>query len=159
MIPASWAVVSASPFGRSRSRRAVSGAIVTDAAATARRRESGFSPTSTIRTSPVSSTWESSVTNQTLASGERRDHVEVDQLPREPVPDVVLADVRPDRLRAGSPVVVGELERSVDRVRLADDVERVDDEAPLGELVVRPGVLGEHQDPVAPVDERRLLGD
>ena len=42
MIPASWAVASASPFGSSRRRRAVSGAIRTVAAATARRRESGF---------------------------------------------------------------------------------------------------------------------
>ena len=42
MIPASCAVVSASPFGRSRRRRAVSGAIRTTARATARRRCDGF---------------------------------------------------------------------------------------------------------------------
>ena len=40
MIPASCAVVRASPFGSSRSCRAVSGAMRTSAAATARRRES-----------------------------------------------------------------------------------------------------------------------
>ena len=42
MIPASCAVASASPFGSSRSRAAVSGAMRTVARATARRRESGF---------------------------------------------------------------------------------------------------------------------
>ena len=42
MIPATCAVASASPFGSSRRRRAVSGAIRTAARATARRRESGF---------------------------------------------------------------------------------------------------------------------
>ncbi len=42
MIPASFAVVSASPFGRSRSRREVSGAISTAPRATARRRTAGL---------------------------------------------------------------------------------------------------------------------
>ena len=58
MIPASWAVVSASPFGSSPRRATVSGAISTVARATARRRESGLSPTSTIRTAPSGSTCE-----------------------------------------------------------------------------------------------------
>src|SRR5439155_19773872 len=61
MIPASCAVVSASPFGRSWIRAAVSGATCTSARATARRRCAGFAPTSTIRTAPVSSTWERSL--------------------------------------------------------------------------------------------------
>ena len=62
MIPASWAVVSASPFGSSRSCRAVSGAMRTSAAATARRREAGLSPTSTMRTAPDGSTCERPLT-------------------------------------------------------------------------------------------------
>ena len=61
MIPASWAVASASPFGSSRSRCAVSGAIRTLPRATARRRDIGFPPTSTMRTDPDSSTCESSL--------------------------------------------------------------------------------------------------
>ena len=62
MIPASFAVVSASPLGRSRSRRAVSGAISTAPRATARRRTGGLAPTSTIFTVPeASSTCESSL--------------------------------------------------------------------------------------------------
>jgi hypothetical protein len=56
MIPASCAVVSASPFGSERSFAAVVGAIETVARATARRRETGFEPTSTIFTLPRSST-------------------------------------------------------------------------------------------------------
>ena len=50
MIPASCAVVSASPFGSSRRRCAVAGAMRTRPDATARRRDSGLPPTSTIRT-------------------------------------------------------------------------------------------------------------
>ena len=42
MIPASCAVASASPFGSSRSIRAVSAAMRTSARATARRREIGL---------------------------------------------------------------------------------------------------------------------
>src|SRR6266568_2707875 len=64
MIPAIWAVASASPLGRSRRRRAVSADIVTVARARARRRESGLSPTSTMRTCPDSSMCESSLTNE-----------------------------------------------------------------------------------------------
>src|SRR5580765_1158625 len=149
MMPASCAVASASPFGSSRSRRAVSGAIVTVAAATARRRENGLSPTSTIRTSPASSTCESSVTRGTLAPGDGRDRVEVGQLGREPALDVVLAHVRADRFDAGAAVRRGQLERGVDRLRLPDDVEWVDDEAPLGELIVGARVLGEQEHTVA----------
>src|SRR5262245_58941608 len=61
MTPANSAVVSASPFGRSRNRSAVPGAMRTTARAAARRRDCGFAPTSTMRTRPVpSSTCESS---------------------------------------------------------------------------------------------------
>jgi hypothetical protein len=56
MIPASCAVTSASPFGKSRSRSAVFGAMRTLERARARRLDSGFPPTSTIRTSPASPT-------------------------------------------------------------------------------------------------------
>ena len=52
-----------------------------------------------------------------------------------------------------------ELEREVDRAGLARDVERVDAEREVAELVVRAGVLGQHEHPVARVDERRLLRD
>ena len=72
MTPASSAVASASPFGRSRSRCAVSGAMRTRADATARRRDSGLAPTSTIRTRPPVSTWDSSsLTGRTLARAAR----------------------------------------------------------------------------------------
>ena len=72
MIPATCAVASASPFGSSRSRRAVSAAIRTSARATARRRETGFLPTSTMRTSPASSTCESSLTGPATSSQRAR---------------------------------------------------------------------------------------
>ncbi len=62
MIPASCAVTSASPFGRVRIVAAVMDAMCTRACATARRRDSGFPPTSTIFTSPLSPTWESPLT-------------------------------------------------------------------------------------------------
>src|SRR5690242_6311553 len=61
MIPASCAVVSASPFGKSCRRRNVADDICTRANATARRWDSGLLPTSTIRTEPDSSTWLSSL--------------------------------------------------------------------------------------------------
>ena len=60
MIPASCAVVSASPFGRSRAARRL-GRHAHPPRATARRRDSGLAPTSTICTAPDSSTWESSL--------------------------------------------------------------------------------------------------
>ena len=74
MIPASLAVVSASPFGRSRRRRDVSGAISTAPRATALRRIGGLWPTSTIWTLPdVSSTCDSSFTvSQADSTGGRR---------------------------------------------------------------------------------------
>src|SRR5438552_1057631 len=55
MIPASCAVASASPFGSSRSRAVVPGDIRTSARATARRRDKGLAPTSTMRTEPDAS--------------------------------------------------------------------------------------------------------
>src|SRR6188472_738895 len=67
-IPAIRATVSASPFGSVRSRAAVDASMATRPRATARRRETGLAPTSTIRTSPVaSSTWESSLTGGSSA--------------------------------------------------------------------------------------------
>ena len=66
-IAAIRATASASPFGKVRSRSAVAGAMPTRPRATARRRESGLPPTSTIRTSPVaSSTCESSLIEASL---------------------------------------------------------------------------------------------
>ena len=51
------------------------------------------------------------------------------------------------------------LRAPVDRLGLLLDVEGVDAERALAELLVGAGVLGEHQDAVAGVDGRRLLGD
>ena len=45
-------------------RRVVSGDIRTSACATARRRDNGFPPTSTMRTEPDSSTWLRSLTRE-----------------------------------------------------------------------------------------------
>src|SRR5829696_9116543 len=72
MIPATCAVAMASPFRSSRSCRAVSAAIVTVAAATARRRETGFEPTSTMWISPESSTCEKSAITRDSAGRARR---------------------------------------------------------------------------------------
>src|SRR5690349_7367304 len=139
MIPASCAVASASPFGSPRSCRAVSGDMRTVAAATARRRDSGLPPTSTMRTSPASSTCESSLTRRTLA-WYGRNPVEVGELGAQPRLDVVLADVRADRLGAPAPLVRGQLERRVNRLRLPDQVERAHAEHPLAQLLVGAGV-------------------
>src|SRR5512145_2204716 len=57
MTPAICAVSSASPFGSVSSVTAVSGAMRTVALATARRRDVGFPPTSTMWTFPWSPTW------------------------------------------------------------------------------------------------------
>src|SRR5581483_742954 len=159
MIPASCAVVSASPFGSSRSRRAVSGAMRTLARATARRRDCGLPPTSTIRTSPDASTCERSATSGTLARSRRRHPVEVGEDRLDPVPEVVLTHMRAEPIEAASPFSGRHLERLVDRLGLAGDVERIHRQRPLAELLVRARVLGQHQHPVALVDERRLLRD
>src|SRR5262245_45089519 len=94
MIPATWAVVSASPFGKSPSLATVSGAMRTTARATARRRTIGFPPTSTMWTLPVSSTCESSLTRRRL------DGVEIGEQPVEPDVDVVVPHLVADAVAA-----------------------------------------------------------
>src|SRR5918999_1615331 len=125
MIPATCAVVSASPFGSSRRRRAVSVAMRTVAVATARRRDSGLPPTSTMRTSPVSLTWLSSLTCPTLATCRRCDTVERLELQVDPGAQVVLADVRADRLDPGPALILAHLQRVMDRLGLTLEIERV----------------------------------
>src|SRR5438105_3064468 len=86
--PATFAVVSTSPFGNARSTSLVSvaGFIRTVATATASRTLTRFAPTSTMEMPPVSSRWENSRVMQFL----RRVHVEqlvallVDDLGDEP---------------------------------------------------------------------------
>src|SRR5437763_1566488 len=146
MIRTRCAVVSASPFGSSPSRRDVSAAIRTTACATARRRESGFAPTSTSRTSPDSPTCESSLTGGTLPWSRGRDAVQVREDRADPVLEVVLADVPPQALQALAPLRERQLERLVNRPGLAGHVERVHRQRPLAELLVRTRVLRQDQD-------------
>src|SRR5436190_4096466 len=141
MIPATWAVASASPFGRSRSRRAVSGAMRTSARATARRRETSLPPTSTIRTAPVSSTCESSLIARTLRNPRRR-AVELVELRRKPMRDVVFAHVGSNRLEARPPLLDRQFERFVKGLCLRRDVERIDHRGPVAELLGRTCVFG-----------------
>src|SRR4051794_21925914 len=159
MIPASCAVARASPFGSSASFEAVSGAIRTTARARARRRDTGLSPTSTMRTAPLSSTCERSLTSGTLSLRDARDAaVEVGELPLDPGRDVVLAHVSTDGLEALPPLRLRHRKCAAQRLRLVGDVERVHAHDPLAELLVRPGVLGQDHHAVALVHERRLLG-
>src|ERR671934_381096 len=94
-----------------------------------------------------------------LALDQSRAPVQVDELGRDPGAEVVLADVGANRLQPRVPLLRGELQRGVDRLRLARDVERVHRERPLAELLVHTRVLGEDEHAVALVHERRLLGD
>src|SRR4249919_594578 len=138
MMPASCAVTSASPFGSSRSRRAVSGAICTAARATARRCESGLPPTSTMRTSPASPRWLSSVIPGAmlvpLPPSRGRDAIQRCELDVEPLVHVVLADVSADRVQAALPFGAVHRECLVDRLRLSLYVEGIHGQRPLAEL-------------------------
>src|SRR6476620_3689122 len=135
MIPATCAVARASPFGSSRKRRAVSGAIRTVARATARRRESGLPPTSTMRTSPPSVTWLNSPMPWTILTTSRRGHpVELSQQGVRPPIQVVLAHVRADGVEPPTPLVGIHRQGILDRLGLAFDVERVDRQRPLTQL-------------------------
>src|SRR4051794_1537529 len=164
MIPASCAVVSASPFGRSCSRFAVSGAIRTAPRAVARRRESGFAPTLTICTAPVSSTCDSSLIESPprcrLATGARAPPsaayrslggLEVVQLRVDPCLDRMRADMLADRLDPAAALLGRQHQCLVDRLRLAVDVERIHGQRPLADLVVHARVLREHEHAVARV--------
>src|SRR5436189_1760612 len=164
MIPASCAVASASPFGSESSRWAVPGDIATSARATARRRETGLPPTSTMRTAPPASTWLSSFLPAIarivcLAARAGRRPLQVVQLRLDPRRDVVRADVVTDAGQPRAPLVAGHRERTMKRLCLAFHIERVDGECPLSELLVRARVLGEDEHAVAIVDERRLFRD
>src|SRR4051812_12064151 len=138
MMPATCAVASASPFGSSRRRRAVSGAIRTVACATARRRDIGLSPTSTMRTSPVSLTWLSSpIRSPILTVRPRGDSI---QSPGGGAPQpvqLVRAQVLAMLLGPAPPLWGVQFERPADRLGLALHVERVDGESPLTQLSVR----------------------
>src|SRR5688500_15092813 len=139
MIPASCAVVNASPFASSRSCRAVSGAMRTSAAATARLRETGLSPTSTMRTAPEGPTCERPVMPEALAPQGGR-ALERAKLLLEARGQVVLADSRADPLDPAMTRLRVHFERGVERASLPRDVERVDAEGEVAELVVRAGI-------------------
>src|SRR5881397_1870703 len=158
MMPASCAVVRASPFGSSRSRRAVSPAMRTVALAVARRRDIAFAPTSTIRTSPVAVTCESSSMRRTLAASGRADCVEHRELPLDPRVDVVLPHVLTDRFEPAAALRVAERQRAVESIRLRLDVVRVHALDPVPELGVRTGVFRKDNGTVPRVHERRLFG-
>src|SRR5512133_2745716 len=142
MIPATCAVARASPFGNSRNRRAVSGAIRTVARATARRRESGLPPTSTMRTSPPSVTWLNSPMPWTILTTSRRAHpVGRSQQGVCPPIQVVLAHVRADGVEPPTPLVGIHRQGILDRLGLAIDLERVDGPRPFTHLCVCAGVF------------------
>src|SRR5262249_18423902 len=139
MIPAICAVTSASPFGSSRKRAAVAEAIPTEPRASARRRECGFPPTSTIRTSPASETCESSPIAGNLAS---RDHTfQRRKLTVDPNVNVMLAHLCRNRAEPAPALVLVQLERPVNGVRLIFDVERIDRDHPVTELRMCTGVF------------------
>src|SRR5256885_9991275 len=117
MIPATWAVVGASPFGSLLRRRAVSGAIRTVARAIARRRDNGLSPTSTMRTSPASLTWLSSspMPRSILTTRRRRDPVGGAGLQPDPGAQIVLPHLRTGCLEAFAPLGLRELQRFRER--------------------------------------------
>ena len=129
MIPASCAVASASPFGSSRSRRAVSGAIRTVA------RRDRAPPRQRLAADVDHANRAGLVDMREVA------HRRADSLARAVevarscasihAADVVLAHVRADRLepRAAAPSS-GISSAAVDRLGLARDVERVDASAP-----------------------------
>src|SRR5215211_8251663 len=163
-IPASCAVASASPFGRSRKVAAVSGRISTKARATARRRSCGLAPSSTMWTPPASSTWLNDPRFAAISRGNSsaaavQGFVEVTKLAVDPLVDVVLAQMRPDRVEAPAPLVGAHRERLVKRLRLSGDVEGVYGHRPIPKLLVDTGVLREDEHAVAGVDKRRLLRD
>src|SRR6478735_6850403 len=137
MTPATWAAASASPFGRSRSRRAVSGAMRTVARATARRRETGLPPTSTMRTSPASLTWLNSLIPPSILTAGRRGHAveRGEQRVRPPV-QVVLAHMSANRLEPRLPLTRFHRQGTLDRLGLTLDVERIHGQRPLTELCV-----------------------
>src|SRR5581483_7965735 len=165
MIPASCAVARASPFGRSRRRFAVSGAMRTTARATARRCCTGFAPTSTIRTEPDSSTCERSLIpapppakpaapllvslRRAYDSLRERNALDVAEQVADPARDVVLAHVLADRARALGTLGVRHRQRRVQRLGLARHVERVDGQRPRAELFERAGVFRKDNDTVA----------
>src|SRR4051812_38983746 len=62
--------------------------------------------------------------------------VEILELRLDPRLEVVLADVGADRLDAVPPLLGRELERDVQRLRLACHIERVDADRPLADLLV-----------------------
>src|SRR6476619_1605972 len=111
-----------------------------------------------MRTSPASLRWLSSVIPQAMLAPSRCGHaVERGELQTEPRTNVVLADVRLNRVEQRPSFGVAERERAVDRVRLALDVERVHAESPLPELRMRAGVLRKDNDTPPLVHERGLL--
>src|SRR6266568_9458664 len=138
MIPASCAVASASPLGNSRSRRAVSGAIRTTPRATARRRDSGLSPTSTMRTSPAAVTWlNSPMPSSILAPSRRSDAVERGQQHVGPSVEVVLAHISANGLEPLMPLAGVHRQGELDRLGLTLDVEGIDRHRPVAELRLR----------------------
>ena len=61
--------------------------------------------------------------------------VEVGQLRRDPGPEIVLADVGPDRLPPRAPLVLAERERELERVGDRRDVEGIDRNDPVLQLL------------------------
>src|SRR4051794_24927660 len=161
MIPASCAVVSASPFGRSWIRCDVSGAISTVALAIALRRETGLCPTSTILTSPkASSTCERSlIAGMLLGRGNATQAVEIVELLVRPAADVVAPHVVRERRVAAAALVLRHRHGLVEALCHAFDVERVDADRPVAEALVGTRVLGQDDGAVALVHEGRLFGD
>ena len=71
----------------------------------------------------------------------------------------MVVHMRADRPEPPSALVRSHRQRLVQRFRLAGDVERVHAHDPVSELLVRPGVLREHDHTVALVHQRRFLRD
>src|SRR3954452_9091075 len=163
MMPASSAVARASPFGSERSAVAVSALIATRPDATARRRSCGLPPTSTMWTLPSASTWLrpcfAGISDRESIPRPVLDGVEVGELRVDPGGDVVLSYLAPDRREPPLPLVLAHGQRLVDRPCLAGEVEWVHGQRPFTQLVVGARVLGEDEDTVPGVHERRLLGD
>src|SRR5918999_2851835 len=154
----------ASPLGSSRRAVTVCGCIVRNACATARRRSCGLPPTSTMWTSPASSTWlrdppVSVISGRNSSPRSPQGLVEIVQLTVDPLPDAVCAHVGADALVTPPAFTRRHHERVVQGLRLLGDVEGVHRYRPLAELLMGTRVLGQNENAVALVHERRLLRD
>ena len=149
------------PSAARASREAVSGAIRTTARARARRRETGLSPTSTIRTATrvVHVRKLAHCPKRYRRRGARDATVEVGELSFDPAGDVVLAHVSADRLQPLVPLRLRHRESPAQGLGLAGHVERVHANDPVLQLLVCPGVLGEDHNAVPLVHQGRFLRD